>query len=96
MPKTCTVSFAIEPLSHDEPVSSIVPMVNGVSLTTLVAEYERVHQYEPAGGYAGLVPLFSGLVASTTTSWGPAQIRLFQTRATGYSAANVEKQVVGP
>lgn len=58
MPEECTVSFVIEPLSHDEPVPSIVPAVNGVRLTDLIAEFERPHQYEPAGGYAGLVPRY--------------------------------------
>ncbi len=53
-----TVSFAVEPLSTDEPVLSIVPAVDGVRLTDLVAEFERTHHYEPAGGYAGLVPSF--------------------------------------
>jgi hypothetical protein len=58
MQGTSTVSFAIRPLSDEEPVPSILPVVNGVPLTDLVAEFERAHQYEPAGGYAGLVPRF--------------------------------------
>jgi hypothetical protein len=49
-------SFAIEPLSGDEPVPSIVPIVNGVRLTALVEQFERERDYEPAGGYAGIVP----------------------------------------
>jgi len=53
----CTISFAVEPLSHDESVRSIVPVVNGVHLTTLAAEFERTQHYDdPSGGYAGLVP----------------------------------------
>jgi hypothetical protein len=51
-----TLSFAIEPLSDDELVVSIVPIVNGVRLTALVEEFERERLYEPVGGYAGIVP----------------------------------------
>lgn len=58
MLETYTVSFVIEPLSHDQPVPSIVPAVNGIRLTDLVAEFEGAHQYEPSGGYAGLVPAY--------------------------------------
>jgi hypothetical protein len=58
MQRACTVSFSVEPLSDEEPVPSIVPGVNGVRLADLVAEFERAHQYEPAGGYAGLVPSY--------------------------------------
>jgi hypothetical protein len=50
------LSFAVEPLSEDEPVATIVPIVNGVRLMGLVEEFERARLYEPAGGYAGLVP----------------------------------------
>lgn len=50
------LSFAVEPLSSNEPVRSIVPIVNGVRLTILAEEFERAHRYDPAGGYAGIVP----------------------------------------
>jgi hypothetical protein len=56
MQEICTLSFAIEPLSDDDPVPSIVPIVNGIRLTALVEEFERQHLYEPVGGYAGMVP----------------------------------------
>src|SRR3954452_5935704 len=56
MQETCTLSFAIRPLSDDEPVRSILPIVNDVPLTNLVEEFERGRRYEPAGGYAGIVP----------------------------------------
>jgi len=56
MQEICTLSFAIEPLSDDEPTPSIVPIVNGVRLTVLVEEFERERNYEPVGGYAGIVP----------------------------------------
>jgi hypothetical protein len=56
MQETCTLSFAIRPLSDDEPVRSILPIVNDVPLTNLVEEFERGRRYEPVGGYAGIVP----------------------------------------
>ena len=56
MQESCTLSFAIEPLSDDERVSSIVPILNGLRLTALVEEFERMRLYEPVGGYAGIVP----------------------------------------
>jgi hypothetical protein len=56
MQEICSISFALEPLSDDEPVLSIMPVVNGFRLATLIDEFERARQYEPAGGYAGLVP----------------------------------------
>lgn len=56
MQEICPLSFAIEPLSDDEPVPSIMPIVNGVRLTALIEEFERERLYEPVGGYAGIVP----------------------------------------
>lgn len=53
MQGTCTASFVIEPLSRDETVPSIVPTVNGIRLTDLVAEFEGAHQYEPCGQWLG-------------------------------------------
>jgi len=50
------LSFAVVPLSDDNAVSSIVPLVDGTDLTRLIDEFEQAHGYEPAGGYAGLVP----------------------------------------
>jgi hypothetical protein len=52
----CILSFEIRPLSDDDSVRSIVPIVNGVRLTTLIREFESEHEYEPVGGYAGIVP----------------------------------------
>jgi hypothetical protein len=52
----CTLSFVIEPLEEGNPALSMVPVVNEIRLTKLVEEFEREHDYEPAGGYAGLVP----------------------------------------
>jgi hypothetical protein len=56
MQETCTLSFAIRPLSDDDSVRSIVPIVNDVLLTNLIEEFERERRYEPVGGYAGIVP----------------------------------------
>ena len=56
MTRICTLSFAIEPLEKGAPALSIVPLVNEVQLTLMVEEFEREHNYEPACGYAGLVP----------------------------------------
>jgi hypothetical protein len=53
-----SVSFAIQPLSESDGPSSIVPVLNGVYLTQLIEDFERAHGFEPAGGYAGLVPTF--------------------------------------
>jgi hypothetical protein len=56
MEKNCELSFAIEPLSDDQQVLSVVPILNGSRLTALVAEFERSCCFEPVGGYAGIVP----------------------------------------
>ncbi len=36
----------------------VVPVVDGVPLSRLVARFEQEHEMEPAGGYAGIVPAF--------------------------------------
>lgn len=56
MLEICSLSFAVVPLSQEEPLPSVVPVLNGVRLTNLIEGFERAHHYEPAGGYAGLVP----------------------------------------
>jgi hypothetical protein len=73
MQEICTVLFAIEPLSDDEPVSSIVPIVNGFRLAALVEEFERERLYEPVGGYAGIVP--------THFNFGPLEAYFLATSA---------------
>jgi hypothetical protein len=55
-PKVVALSFAFVPLSQEDAVLSIVPLVDGVRLTDLIGEFERARSFEPAGGYAGLVP----------------------------------------
>jgi hypothetical protein len=56
MTDMCRLSLVLEPLSEDEQVISVVPTINGTKLTVLVEQFERAMHYEPAGGYAGLVP----------------------------------------
>src|SRR5215475_11472343 len=51
------LSFSIEPLDAAEPeVLTIVPVLNGTSLIQLIGKFEREHGFEPAGGYAGIIP----------------------------------------
>jgi hypothetical protein len=56
MTRLSTLSFAIYPLEKGASALSIVSLVNEVRLTLMVEEFEREHNYEPVGGYAGLVP----------------------------------------
>ncbi len=56
MEGVCTLSFAVGPLSREESVLAVMPVLDGVRLTDLIERFERSHHYEPAGGYAGLVP----------------------------------------
>ena len=51
-----TLTFVIEPLDERCPALSIVPVVNDIRLTQLIEDFERGHNYQPTGGYAGLVP----------------------------------------
>lgn len=60
------ISFAIQPLGEGDETPSIVPVVNGVHLTRLIEDFERARGFEPAGGYAGLVP--------TTFNYGPLDV----------------------
>jgi hypothetical protein len=48
-----TVSFSIQPF---EAVFSVTPAVNGTSLTEMISSFEREQQFEPVGGYGGLIP----------------------------------------
>jgi len=74
MQRISTVSFALVPLSEDDHVLSIVPVVDEVLLTRLIDDFERECRFEPAGGYAGLVsshfnfgPLDRYFMAADTT-----------------------------
>ena len=37
---------------------SITPFIGGVPLTQLISDFEKAKEYDPAGGYAGIVPAF--------------------------------------
>ena len=51
------LSLVIKPLDdEDREVRTVVPVIDGAPLTELVERFEREHGFEPAGGYAGLVP----------------------------------------
>lgn len=57
VPIRVILTFQIEPLSPEQPeVLSVTPMLSGVPLTQLVQEFETLQMFNPAGGYAGLVP----------------------------------------
>jgi hypothetical protein len=47
------LSFAV---GEFESRLSIEPVVNGRKLSGLVSEFETAHDFEPAGGYGGLIP----------------------------------------
>lgn len=51
------VSFAVEAFDDRHPlVLSVSPLVNGLRLTHLIAEFEKSQKYEPPGSYAGIIP----------------------------------------
>jgi len=59
MNTNCSVSFQIDELVGYEPVvHSVTPVINGTPLTELVTSFETVQQFEPLGGYGGLIPEF--------------------------------------
>ena len=53
-----TLSFTVAPLSDSDEAAAVTPMVDGVSLVDLVCRFERDAGYEPAGGFAGIVPAY--------------------------------------
>jgi hypothetical protein len=56
VPTTSQLTFLIESLGENDPTPSVMPMIEGIRLTELIEKFERSRGYEPAGGYAGLVP----------------------------------------
>lgn len=55
--KKDVVSFSCLTFDEKYPrVLAITPYLNDVSLTELASEFEKTSNYEPAGGYGGLVP----------------------------------------
>jgi hypothetical protein len=53
MNNIATLSFSIQPF---EGTRSITPYVNGKSLVKAVAAFEHEREFDPAGGYGGLIP----------------------------------------
>ena len=52
-----TASFLVGPLDDRHPgVLAVTPAVDGTPLTKLVAEFEKSQGFDPANGYAGIVP----------------------------------------
>jgi len=43
-------------VADNEGSVELIPVVDGISLTQLVADYESAHGMVPSGGYAGLIP----------------------------------------
>jgi hypothetical protein len=56
MESILVLSFAIQPLDDHDETLSIVPVLDDIPLTRMIVDFERSHGFEPAGGYAGLVP----------------------------------------
>jgi hypothetical protein len=56
MEKLFTLSFAVEPLKYHPEERSLTPVLSGTPLTEMALAFERELGFEPAGGYAGLVP----------------------------------------
>lgn len=49
-------ALAFEVVTVEGGAKALVPTINGQSLLALVAAFESQRGYEPAGGYAGLIP----------------------------------------
>ena len=51
------VTFSVEAFDNRHAsVLAVSPLVNDLRLTYLIAEYEKVRKYEPAGGYGAIIP----------------------------------------
>lgn len=49
----------LEPIwESDRLVTVVIPHINGVPLVRVIDDFEKAKQFEPAGGYGGLVPQF--------------------------------------
>jgi hypothetical protein len=66
MESILVLSFAIQPLDDHDETLSIVPVLDDIPLTRMIVDFERSHGFEPAGGYAGLVP--------TAFNYGPLDV----------------------
>lgn len=49
------VNFQVAPLQDGYP-KAITPIIDGVTLVDLISQFEHRCGFEPAGGYAGIVP----------------------------------------
>lgn len=56
MQTNAVISFSVERGPAPESALVLTPVINGVPLTKLVAEFEAKHGFEPAGAYDGIVP----------------------------------------
>jgi hypothetical protein len=50
------LSFAVDRSPVVDSASILTPLINGVLLTKLVAEFETLRGFEPAGAYSGILP----------------------------------------
>ncbi len=50
---TSKLSLRLEPVGT---ATSLLPVINGLTLAELVGAFEHARGYTPAGGYAGIVP----------------------------------------
>lgn len=52
-----TIQFLVQPSPNygSDPPAEIVPIVNGFHLPNLIEQFEQSHEFEPAGGYGGIV-----------------------------------------
>lgn len=49
------ISFVVSEVENDEPLA-VAPVINGLPLADRVSAFEFAKGFEPAGGYAGIVP----------------------------------------
>ena len=52
------IAFVVDDLQDHRRVLTVVPYVDGIDLRVSITEYERLRAFDPAGGYAGIVPEF--------------------------------------
>jgi len=52
-----SIDLVVRPLEEGSlPPDCVVPLIDGDDLVDLITWYERAEGYDPAGGYAGIVP----------------------------------------
>ena len=57
MGKKDIVSFSYGTFDENHPqVLAVTPSANGIPLSALVTKFEEANNYEPAGGYGGIIP----------------------------------------